>query len=846
MTLRPMLSLLLIWSTLITVFPATPALAVTEQESDSTDTSDGLLIRLSEGKDAVNSPSPVPTINSVARATNLSESESSRLLARLPALKTERDDTLNFRLRDNSLPPPRAGETIQSAFALSGNAGPPVAAVTNAPLEVTRFAPEGEVALAPNLSIAFSQPMVAVASQEQAAANVPIRLSPQPAGKWRWLGTQTLMFQPDAEGGRLPMATNYTVTIPAGTKSALGNSLPGTRTFSFATPPPKLTGSHPEGNSVSRDALIFLEFDQRIDASRVLNHLTLQPANSEIRLRLASAEEIAADESVSDLIKEATEGRWMVVRAVGAYGATKDALPAGTLIRIGIAQGTPSVEGTRTTLAAEDFSFTTYGPMQVVETACNYQQSCSPFDNFRISLSNQLDDETFTDAHVKIEPEIPGVKIGWSYKQINIEGAKRSNTTYTVTLDRATKDSFKQTLTGENKFTFKVNKSSPILFSAGSSLVVLDPAGTRAFTVYSMNHTRLRVMLFKVTAGDWQQFQRYQGAQSVQARKQAEPPGRLVSDKVIEIKVDPDLLTETSVDISAALDEGYGHVFVRVEPAPSEGNEPVTVYANWRNIAEAWVQSTEIALDAFADRKELVVWTNSLKDGAPLAGVELSVSPDEMNGVTGVDGLARLTFKDVPWVKKGAPELLIARRGKDVAILPQLDPTRYHYSNAIASSSWRRNDARSSLSWYVFDDRKLYRPGEEVNLKGWIRTVDLSPTGDVEIFKPEVGETLDYVVQDSRDNEVAKGTVKLNALAGFNVKIQLPVTMNLGEASVQLKLRKDRDEYDHSFQVQEFRRPEFEISTQTSEAPHFVGSSATVSMTAAYYSGGGLADTEVN
>ena len=72
--------------------------------------------------------------------------------------------------------------------------------------------------------------------------------------------------------------------------------------------------------------------------------------------------------------------------------------------------------------------------------------------------------------------------------------------------------------------------------------------------------------------------------------------------------------------------------------------------------------------------------------------------------------------------------------------------------------------------------------------------------------------------------------------------------MNLGSAhGSSLNSEEDGGEYTHHyFQVQEFRRPEFEITTRASEAPHFVGSSATATMTAAYYSGGGLADTEVD
>jgi len=76
---------------------------------------------------------------------------------------------------------------------------------------VIRYSPEGDVTLAPNLSITFSQPMVAVSSQQEAAENIPVKLLPQPPGKWRWVGTKTLVFQPE---GRFPMATQYSVTVP--------------------------------------------------------------------------------------------------------------------------------------------------------------------------------------------------------------------------------------------------------------------------------------------------------------------------------------------------------------------------------------------------------------------------------------------------------------------------------------------------------------------------------------------------------------------------------------------------------------------------------------------------------
>ncbi len=839
MTLKPAISLLLIWITVITLLPLTAAPIARGQDNEvKADEPAGLRFRLSEGSEKVEAPRPTPTVTSLP----LSEVETARLLARLPKLQTEPGDTMGFRLRESSLPPPRAGQTIAAAFAPPSTGAPPPAH-NNAPLEVTRSSPEGEVSLAPTLSITFSQPMVAVSSQDEAALNVPVKLSPQPGGKWRWLGTQTLLFQPDAEGGRLPMATSYTVTIPAGTKSALGNTLHAAKTFTFATPPPTLKSSHPSGQSQPRDPLMFLEFDQRIEADAVLRRLKLQPDAAGVRLRVATSAEIAADQIVSSLVKQAQEGRWLVVRAVGPDGAIRNVLPPDTNISVLIPAGTPSAEGPRTTTKNQTLTFKTYGPFRVIDKSCGYQERCSPFDSLHISFSNQLDNESFRPEQVKIFPEIPDVKINHHYNRIDIDGAKRSNTTYTITLDPTIKDNFGQSLTGETQHSFKVTTADPTLFTTGEGFVVLDPANRRTFTVYSLNHSRLRVQIYKVTPDDWPQFRRYQSSRYSNDKVMPTPPGTLVSNKIIEIGTGVDQLIETAIDLSPVLNNGYGQVFVKVEPVPRPNEEKAAVpaYAYRQNKAEAWVQSTDIGLDAFADKSELLVWANSLKDGRPLGGVALSVSADSILGTTGDNGLAHLAFKAGPKTRRpGWSSLLIARRGDDVAILPQ---TYYPYHHD-EDNSWQRDDSRQKLSWYVIDDRNMYRPGEVVNVKGWIRRIDLTPKGDTEMFA-SAGRTVTYVLKDSQNNEIAKGSVTLNALAGFNLKLNLPPTMNLGRATLLFDLKND-EAHSHNFQVQEFRRPEFEIKTHASEAPHFVGTFATTSMTAAYYSGGGLAATDVN
>ena len=199
----------------------------------------GLSFALGEGTEEAAAPR-------LARppAERLPEAEAEALLRRLPALAAV--PGAGFVLRESSLPPPRTGATVRDPFP------PPAAAdaphVEAGPLSVLRRAPEGEVPLAPSLQVTFSQPMVAITSHDELAQGpLPVRLTPQPAGHWRWAGARTLLFEPE---GRFPMATSYRAEVPAGAAAANGARLAKAEAWTFTTPAPKLVASFPTSGPV--------------------------------------------------------------------------------------------------------------------------------------------------------------------------------------------------------------------------------------------------------------------------------------------------------------------------------------------------------------------------------------------------------------------------------------------------------------------------------------------------------------------------------------------------------------------------------------------------------------------
>lgn len=845
------------------------------------ETESGLTFKLREGTEGAEQR----TVPEPAAADPLSEAVAGKLLSRLAAIKTDPDDRADFAQRVGTLPAPKAGAKIPVKFPADDQMNPPDdSAQSDGTLEVIRFSPEGDVGIAPDLNVTFSQPMVAVTSQDEAAKTVPVEFSPAVEGNWRWLGTRTLMFDTDK---RFPMATKFTARVPAGTKSANGQTLAKDFTWTFTTPPPKIEQTVPSGGSTKRDAIIFIRFDQAIDQDAVLRMIRLTSKGKTLKTRLATEAEINSA-GLNHYVNESEPGRWIAFRAVNANGGTENALPADSPITVTVAKGTPSAEGPLTTEKDQTFGFKTFGPMEFQSAHCGWSPKveCTPSMNWMLNFTNSINSAEFDKSLVTVTPAVEGLNIYPSANRLIIDGYKKGNTTYTVTVDGKLPDYFGQTLGKPAKATFKVGAESPQLYAQGGAMVVLDPSAGSNFSIYTINMNAVKVRLYKVEPKDFKQFLEYRARLHYTDDKKPEIPGQKVFDETVNIERVTDEMVETRLNLSPAYSKGLGNVIIDVEPV-DDTKIPVTVRRYDPRIF-VWAQSTKIGLDAFVDSTELVGWATELQTGKPLSGVEMWIHPNgtapgtrisqntseesgflaqawdwiagwgsaqtgiesfDENGygvttrqiepaqsnTTGANGLLRLPLPPVS--AADSISMLIAKRGNDTAFLPQ--NSDYYWNG---SSQWYQRPESETLRWFVFDDRKMYKPNEEVAVKGYIRRITAGKLGDI----AELGDAargISYAVRDPRGNEVAKGTANINAFGAFDLTFKLPDNANLGYWNVQLETESDLagDKFNHQFQVQEFRRPEFEVTAKVdSEAPHFVGGSADVSVSAKYYSGGGL------
>ena len=595
---------------------------------------EGLSLQLSPGKPEPQVITPLP----LATGEPLPEAEVERILARLPALTDGTQDQVDFRLAQEPIPPPRTGETIQQAFPPPQQAIQPGTDVS-APLEVLRYAPQGEIPIAPFVSVTFNQPMVPLSTLEALAEkDVPVIIEPALPGVWRWMGTKTLTFEYDSELiDRLPKATEYRVTIPAGTRSLSGSALAEAVTWTFSTPPPVVTSTYPYDQPQPLEPLFFIAFDQRIDPAAVLDTVRVRAGEQIASLKLAEEADIQADLKVKNLVKNTPEGRWLAFRAL-------EPLPADTHISVTIGPGTPSAEGPLVTSQAHSYNFRTYAPLRIVEHRCAWSDvECPPLTPFYIRFNNPIDSQVYKEAMLRIEPELPGASVSIFGDTINIQGATRGRTTYTVTVSGKIQDIFGQELGSDTRLEFKVGPAEPFLFRQEQILVTLDPAAKKpVFSVYAVNYPRLEVKIYAVQPNDWPAFKRYM-QEFYRTDITPQIPGRLVLDRSLPVEAPADALTEVGIDLSQVMDGRFGHFIVVVQP-PSGAlkNEQDRFYQT----VHAWVQVTQIGLDAFVDHSEMVVWASALGNGAPLSGVKVEALPGGMNVVTGKNGTVRFAIPD--------------------------------------------------------------------------------------------------------------------------------------------------------------------------------------------------------
>ncbi len=219
---------------------------------------------------------------------------------------------------------------------------------------------------------------------------------------------------------------------------------------------------------------------------------------------------------------------------------------------------------------------------------------------------------------------------------------------------------------------------------------------------------------------------------------------------------------------------------------------------------------------------QMVFFTADRFSGEPAADCSIRVvfkKKTIAEGRTNADGLFEATLPD----ERIEDVIGVAQCGNEVA--------------ATDPGSWTLGQPARELAAYVYTDKPIYRPGHTVHLKAILRWKQADAL--VPFDRPEA----EVAVADTNDKVVFRRQVKLDAFGAVHASFPVPSTAALGTYTIRIQ-SSDAQGF-AGFEVQEYRKPEFEVIVTPASRFVLQGREAVVNVQARYYFGQPVANGQL-
>ncbi len=235
------------------------------------------------------------------------------------------------------------------------------------------------------------------------------------------------------------------------------------------------------------------------------------------------------------------------------------------------------------------------------------------------------------------------------------------------------------------------------------------------------------------------------------------------------------------------------------------------------------VMVTDLALVSKTAPGQILLYVANRVTGAPAEGVTTIVfnNHKEMaRGTTDASGVFQSTFENI----KVEDAIMVAIQDQDVA------------ATSVESFFFQDTSATEYVG-YVYTDRPIYRPGHQVHFKGILRA------RKADRYSAEIAEPVTVEIKDARDKTIYQEKVKLTSYGSFNGQVSLGPLARLGYYSIVTHIG-DKEVYG-GFDVQEYKKPEYEVTVTTDKSRYLQGETIQATINARYYFGSPVARAQV-
>ncbi len=588
-------------------------------------------------------------------------------------------------------------------------------------LQVLRITPSGnDVAAAGQIVIHFDRAVVPLGRMERDAAEVPVKISPDPGCQWRWLDAQALACNPPPMQA-LQRATRYTVEVAPEFETVQGERLRKGLSHSFVTELPKMDFADVNEWRGAGLPVVRVRFNQAVTAAAVAR--SLQFGNVP-----AQAQPEYSDATTPFYTPEGEARRTWVVQPVRELRGDSD-------YELRLLPGLRSALGTEPSREAQkEASFHTFPAPRLVGIECQVDgrsrqlaagertQRCAPLEGVSLVFSAPVGAQALK-SQLKLSPNPlpaqadpdydPWAGIGedrspgrWHragrHYSVRLPFVLAADTDYRIELGTALQDLFGRPVERPQTLSFRTGARSPkLVFEHDHAVIESGVDSEVPVVVTNLDHLRARFERWTAT-----------GLQSAQQHEIALPPVR-------------NLAVKTPLDVRGMVGGNSGAVRGHLQTAPQTDSRPREFFAT----------VTPWQVHAKFGHTNLLVWVTSMADGLPVDAAEVAVldqfggsvkasARTDSQGVASLQGGAELDPKlERQWSSSDPGPLWVrVQRGSDIAVLPLssafvIDTWR---ASREQISAWRRERHGHLKSWGT-TAQGVYRAGDRVQYKLYVR-----------------------------------------------------------------------------------------------------------------------------
>ncbi|MEW6402321.1 MAG: Ig-like domain-containing protein [Chloroflexota bacterium] len=676
-----------------------------------------------------------------------------------------------------------------------------------------------EVDMGTNITVIFNKPIVPVLiEEEQEGLPQPLIFTPEIKGQGNWVNSSVYVFEPEEN---LLSGTRYTVRVDSGLKDTTGNELDDAFVWQFVTRQPSIAQvSLKNGMSSPPNTIANVLLDQAFIVT------FMQPMDRK------SVEEAVSIMNRENGDKFPLKFKWnksfteVEIQPVGRYKIA-------SFYMLSILSAAQAIDG-GTLREGWTFNFSTV-TLPAIVAITPTPDTTTPYYYIQLKFASPMNHKSLN-SRVVITPKPEG-ELSFYYNDydwsLSIYGLEPS-TDYVVRVLPGMTDIYGNTIKEEMAFSFSTTAMTPYahLVLPWTPLVYRAKGPQEVFFEH-VNLDWATVSLYPVTYEEFTSV--ISGTTEAGRFKPKAQPVREWEVEMAELNEFGRSNIQLEDRRGNPLESGYYFIGITGEPL-----DYATNFYDGRMIIVATDNITFKATD-----REGLAWVTDLETGAPQEGVEVTFYNDKYRKLgtttTDKDGLAYLDninnarfarVSSLPGTAGGA------NQGTEHLAFSSLD-----WGSGVSAGDFGLYETYYSDTSrpfaYLYTDRPIYRPGQDVFFKGIVRNND-----DLHYSLP-VSKKV-YVTIDHWGEQVYAEYVELNELGSFSDKLTLDENAGLGNYDIYVRYSPNGDTMAYlTFNVAEYHKPEFEVNASTDLTDVLAGATVKFMLDMSYYSGGNVANADV-